>query len=187
MNDSDIASLRTEFNAMDKDEDGHLSRSDVMALVGTTSILGLQHVKADLQAQGGEAVSRPTAKFLQQLDLLDKVGKNNSNKVAHRCAATASRAHPLFGLNCSRFLFATHSVVCVQDDSISWEPFLFSVAASFHSLAPRATLSNTPDQSDLHSLDKFKSVVAVESQSKDATTITPVAAIAADNANDKNE
>ena len=79
------------------------------------------------------------------------------------------------------------TVVCVQDDSISWEPFLFSVAASFHSLAPRATLSNTPDESELHSLDKFKSVVAIESQSKNTTTTTHVAAIAADNANDKNE
>ena len=38
----------------------------------------------------------------------------------------------------------------VQDDSISWEPFLFSVAASFHTLRPRQTLSNTPDF-ELHS------------------------------------
>lgn len=80
LNDSDIASLRSEFNAMDKDEDGHLSRSDVMALVGSTAILGLQHVKADLQAQGNEAVSKPTAKFLQQLDLLDKVSQGWTQK-----------------------------------------------------------------------------------------------------------
>lgn len=71
----------------------------------------------------------------------------------------------------------------MQDDSISWEPFLFSVAASFHSLAPRPTLSNSPDQSDLHSLDKFKDVVAVDTQRQDTkeTTNTSVTAIAAEN------
>jgi hypothetical protein len=94
----EIASLRASFNALDKDEDGHLSRADVLKLVHESHLFSLREAKLDLEKNGAggprgtEALNKPTGRFLKQLDLLDK------------------------------------------DDSITFEPFLFSVAASFHGL-----------------------------------------------------
>lgn len=100
----EIAQLREAFNKLDSDEDGHVSRADVLKLVDSSSVFGLHAAAVNLDVVEkndgtvtgsriqGEALNKPTARFLRQLDLLDK------------------------------------------DDSITWEPFLFSVAASFHSL-----------------------------------------------------
>jgi glycerol-3-phosphate dehydrogenase len=95
--EEDIKSLRKEFDQMDKAGNGVLSRSEVMQLITNSSLFGLQDAKlagraeGALRSAGEEGLNKPTKRFLEQLDLLDK------------------------------------------DDRISFEPFLFSVAASFMS------------------------------------------------------
>ena len=84
--DSEISSLRTAFLALDSDEDGHVSRADVLKLVSTTDLFGLAQAKVALKQTSAssssaatpaapEAMNKQTARFLEQLDLLDKVRK----------------------------------------------------------------------------------------------------------------
>lgn len=92
--EDEIDTLHDAFNALDTDNDGYITRNDVLRLVNETELFGLAGAKVDVTAapDGKEMpLNKATAKFLEQLDLLDK------------------------------------------DDSISFEPFLFSAAASFHS------------------------------------------------------
>jgi len=148
----EISSLRAAFNALDRDEDGHLSRAELLKLVHSSELFGLKDAKVDLAALDAgkvEGLNKPTRRFLRQLDLLDK------------------------------------------DDNISWEPFLFSVAASFHSLEERAPARKQNGDAKQH--DKLAaavpvlasvapavpgadSVAAVEAkglvQQSDATTVT---------------
>lgn len=104
-NEKEITALRKSFKAADKDEDGYLNRAEVLELVNASELFGLHAAKVALDDNvklGEEARNKPTAKFLQHLDLVDK------------------------------------------DDRISWEPFLFSVAASFHTLAPPTSAKPVP-------------------------------------------
>lgn len=121
--DIEISRLRSAFNSLDADEDGHVSRSDVLKLVNTTELFGLAGAKVDLTAARpsptaaaagvpSEALNKQTARFLEQLDLLDK------------------------------------------DDSVSWEPFLFSVAAAFHTLGPKSTANDDEAGNVMHSKAK---------------------------------
>ena len=110
--DAEISRLCSAFNALDSDEDGHVSRSDVLKLVNNTELFGLSGAKLNLSApRPSEALNKQTARFLEQLDLLDK------------------------------------------DDSISWEPFLFSVAAAFHTMGSSST-RNDDEGNVMHSKAK---------------------------------
>ncbi len=112
-NADEISKLHELFNSLDKDQDGHLSRSEVIELANQSKLFGLDKA----QVEGGQALNKQTQKFLDQLSLLDR------------------------------------------DDKVSWEPFLFSVAASFHSFTKggsndTATKNNTEQskpQSHSHS------------------------------------
>lgn len=75
-----------------------MNRAEVLTLLSQQpQIFGLQSAAVEIGSgvkSGKEARNKQTAKFLQQLELLDK------------------------------------------DERISWEPFLFSVAACFHTVQP---------------------------------------------------
>jgi Ca2+-binding EF-hand superfamily protein len=81
----EITSLRTAFNALDTDEDGHINRAEALALATTAGIFGKGDAKVAAE------------KYLTSIDLVE------------------------------------------ADDTISWEPFLFSVGAAYHKLGGRGT------------------------------------------------
>lgn len=78
LNDAEIESLRDAFQRADVDEDGVLSRSEAIAMLGNSPFF-----RQNAKFESEEEREKKTAKFLEQLDLLDKVRTTQCALASH--------------------------------------------------------------------------------------------------------